>query len=174
MRYKIPLALGCGVVCALIAYCFQLPFSVYVCLLVVFVYALCIWDIVEFAVLDWQNGAFFALSISKILFIQMLGIYPSEVILAILYDVLLGAGAFALCYVFGKMICKKEILGEADIVFGASMSGLFGFHNVILSVFWGCVVASIIIICGRILSKNFVKIPLIPFMVVGFWLGVLV
>ncbi len=135
----------------------------YVAFIVLFIITLCVWDICEFAVPDWQNLALLALSVILALVLDF----------KMLSDVLMGAGLIGLCYMIGQMLFKKEILGQADIVFCGSFGGLVGFYGLVMSIFWGCVLASLIVICGRILKKKIHKIPLIPFIVAGYIAGFL-
>lgn len=162
-------SVGLGITGALMSGFFSGSFNgwlgFYVAFVFLFIVTLCVWDICEFAVPDWQNLAL--LILSALLALVLLDF-------DMLKGILMGAGLIGLCYVIGEMLFKKEILGQADIVFCGSLGGLIGFYGLVVSIFWGCVLASLIVICGRILGKQVSKIPLIPFIVSGYTIGHLV
>lgn len=114
--------------------------------------ALCVWDIAYFAVPDSQNLALLFLAFIAGFYPLIFSDAPSAQdmfaplnapnlldMLATWRDILLGAGLLALVYMIGKMAFHRQVIGEADIVFCASMSGIIGFENMLLSIFWGCV-----------------------------------
>ncbi|OBV29072.1 hypothetical protein BKN38_07465 [Helicobacter sp. CLO-3] len=129
--------------------------------------ALCVWDIAYFAVPDSQNlvllflafiAGFYPLIFSDAPSVQDM-FAPLNApnlldMLATWRDILLGAGLLALVYMIGKMAFHRQVIGEADIVFCASMSGIIGFENMLLSIFWGCVCASLAVIFSKILRQK--------------------
>lgn len=130
--------------------------------------ALCVWDIAYFAVPDSQNLALLFLAFIAGFYPLIFNDAPSAQdmfaplnapnlldILATWRDILLGAGLLALVYMIGKMAFHRQVIGEADIVFCASMSGIIGFENMLLSIFWGCVCASLAIIFSKILPSKY-------------------
>lgn len=164
------------------------------------------WDIHYYVVPDWQNLALLLLAALKSLAPLALGaLYASSqdsismgsfsaptplapdvlesIDIAVLYDMLLGAGLIALVYMLGLMLLHKQLLGEGDIVFCASFSALFGFENMLLSIFWGCVVACAFAlfvalrgrvlarICARFSREPIALVPLIPCMILGLCIG---
>lgn len=170
-----------GAMCALSGYVLvSLVAMLWVWAIVVLVIALCAWDIACYAVLDWQNLALFVLALGKgfLPFFVIAGQeFSLDIPLHIFSDVLLGAGLLAVFSTLGKMLLHKEVLGEADILFCASVSGLVGFYNMILCIFWGCILASLVVICAKILvrhTKTPTMIPLIPYIVGGLALGLLI
>ncbi|PAF41820.1 prepilin peptidase [Helicobacter sp. 11S03491-1] len=146
-----------------IAYFYKGIFEIWLMVVLTLMFLLAFIDYKILGVPDWMNFA--------LLFCIVLGCiyFGGENIL--LFDMFfegLGlAGLFAILRIFGDMIYKKEILGEGDIVFGASSGLLFGIYNSLIAIFWGCVFASILVLFFKILGKNILKIPLITFMFIG-------
>lgn len=154
--------------------------------LVILLLSLCIWDIYYYAVPNWQNLALLLIGITKGAlplisqaplhtdFTIDLSIVYLESARSVLTDLLLGAGLTSLIYILGIMFLQKHLLGEGDIVFCAGFSALFGFGATLISIFWGCVLASLIMVVGKILSKDTPPlVPLIPCIVSGLGMGIL-
>lgn len=91
--------------------------------------------------------------------------------IAILHDMLLGAGLIALVYMLGLMVVHRQLLGEGDIIFCAGFSALFGFENLLVSIFWGCVVACVLALGARVQRTRLSIVPLIPCMILGLFIG---
>lgn len=91
--------------------------------------------------------------------------------IAVLQDMLLGAGLIALVYMLGLMVVHRQLLGEGDIIFCAGFSALFGFEGLLLSIFWGCVVACVLVLGARIQHTRLCVVPLIPCMTLGLFIG---
>lgn len=87
------------------------------------------------------------------------------------WDVLLGgfaiSGLFALLRIFGDIIFGREVLGEGDIVFGSSIGMLLGIYDSLMSIFWGCFIACLCVIVGRIFGKKILKLPMITCISIG-------
>ncbi|GAD19910.1 prepilin peptidase [Helicobacter fennelliae] len=154
-----------AIICALIGYVYEPLIAIYASFVCIFVLSLCVWDIQQYAVPNWQNLILLALGGIKFIFVLDLDIFE---------DMFMGAGVIGLVYVIGKMLLHKEILGEADIVFCASVGALFGMYNLILSIFWGCVLACAVFVLYKLAHKHLYKIPLIPFISGGFVIGIMV
>ncbi|MBR2494895.1 prepilin peptidase [Helicobacter sp.] len=153
--------------------------------LVILLLSLCVWDIYYYAVPNWQNLALLLIGISKgaIPLISQAPLHPDfSIDLSIIYfesarsvltDLLLGAGLTSLIHFIGIMLLQKHLLGEGDIVFYASFSALFGFGTALISIFWGCVLASLIMVTGKILRRDTPPlVPLIPCIVSGLGVGI--
>lgn len=167
-------------------------FYVWVCAMFGLAFVLCAFDWKYFAILDSHNVAFLALCACKIFFVMLFGVFSTAESIAesieVAKDILLGAGLLCLPLLFGKIFLGKEILGEGDIIFCAGFSGLFGCYFLSLSIFWGCVLASVGFIVVFIYAKIslkffesksqkgaksptypriFTHIPFVPFIVLG-------
>lgn len=136
--------------------------------------SLCVWDIYYYAVPNWQNLALLLISASKSIILAHILQNNFFIDISTIYDLLLGAGLISLVYILGIMFLQKQLLGEGDIIFCASFSALFGFETTVISIFWGCVLASIVSIFSRIFTKHTnIVIPLIPYIIGGLGVGVL-
>ena len=172
-------------------------FYVWVCAIFGLAFVLCAFDCRYFAILDSHNAAFLALCACKIVFVMLFGVFSTTQniaeIIEVIKDILLGAGLLCLPLLLGKIFLDKEILGEGDIIFCAGFSGLFGCYFLILSIFWGCVLASVgfivVFIYAKISPKIFktkyqkseksltypsifIRIPFIPFIVLGAFVAI--
>lgn len=91
-----------------------------------------------------------------------------------LFGILIGAGAFFLIRIMGKMIFKKEALGLGDVKFAAMLAAFVGWQSLLLVLVLASLfgsVAGIALIClsgrGR---KSY--IPFGPFLVIGAWISI--
>ncbi|MCE3039175.1 hypothetical protein [Helicobacter anatolicus] len=72
------------------------------------------------------------------------------------------AGAFSVMQIFGRVVLKKEILGDGDIIFIFAWVMLFGFLESLFAMMFGGIVG---IVFASIKNKK--KVPLIPVIILG-------
>lgn len=112
------------------------------------------------AVPDWMNVALFVC-----VFVGAISFSGN------FWDVLLGgfaiSGLFGLLRIFGDIIFNREVLGEGDVVFGASIGMLLGVYDSLMSIFWGCFIVCLCVIIGRIFGKRVLKLPMITCISIG-------
>ncbi|MDO7253573.1 A24 family peptidase [Helicobacter cappadocius] len=143
-----------------IAYLYGGIFQIWLMVVFSFLVLLSAIDYKVLAVPDWINFVLFVcVLVGMIYFSQNF------------WDILLGglsiAGMFSILRIFGDMIWHKEVLGEGDIVFGASVGMLLGVYGSLMSIFWGCVFASIYSVLVRFFGKKITKLPLIMIIFIG-------
>lgn len=137
-----------------IGYLYEGIFEIWVMLVFSFLVLLSMVDYKILAIPDWMNMALF--------FCVLIGMfYFSGDFWHILLDGFAISGLFSLVRIFGDMIFNKEVLGEGDIVFGASIGMLLGFYDSLMSVFWGCFIACLCVILLRFFGKKVLKLPMI-------------
>ncbi|PAF41415.1 prepilin peptidase [Helicobacter sp. 11S02596-1] len=124
-------------------------------------------DAKKLAVPDWLNfGLFFLVIFGAITFDPNIARFFQKML-----EGLALAGLFAVLRIFGDMISKREILGEADIIFIASAGFLFGLDGALTGIFLGCVFGSAWALFLRLFGKKISKIPLITFIILGLFFG---
>ncbi|MGE4295959.1 MAG: A24 family peptidase [Campylobacterales bacterium] len=120
----------------------------------VFLLALAIIDLKHMAVPDSLNFAalFFAL---------LAGPFGLDN----LFNALVVAGGLSLLRMGLSTLLKKEAMGEADVILGATMGALLGLHGALLALFCGAVLA---ILPAALRRKNGnEETPFIPFLAAG-------
>lgn len=81
------------------------------------------------------------------------------------------AGGLSLLRMFMSFILKKEAMGEADIILGATMGAFLGIKGAMIALFLASLVAIAPAIVRR--KKGIEETPFIPFLVVGIFLAFL-
>lgn len=151
-------------------YYFQGDFSLYLMIILNLCLLLALFDSKFLAVPDWIN-------VSLLIFVLCVKFLIFGLSFKDFFEGLGMAGLLGLFKVLGDIIYKKQILGEGDILFIASIGIFFGSIFVWFSFFWGCVFGSGYGLIGRVFGKKVAKIPLISFIFLGiifyFWLGFL-
>lgn len=143
-----------------IGYFYSGIFEIFLMVVFSFLILLSMIDYKILAVPDWMNvGLFVCIFIGVIFFSENF------------WDALLGgfaiSGLFSLLRVFGDIIFSREVLGEGDIIFGASIGMLLGVYDSLMSIFWGCLIASLCVIVARIFGKKVLKLPMITCISIG-------
>ncbi len=92
-----------------------------------------------------------------------------------LIGIAIGAGAFLLVGIMGRMIFKKEALGFGDVKYAAMVGAFLGWKNLLLMLIIASFLGSIIGISMIYLSGKKGKttyIPFGPFLTVGAWVAI--
>lgn len=143
-----------------IGYLYGGIFEIWLMVVFSFLILLSMIDYKILAVPDWMNVALFVCILVGV-------IYFSENF----WDALLGgfaiSGLFGLLRIFGDIIFNREVLGEGDIVFGASVGMLLGIYDSLMSVFWGCFIGCLCVIVSRFFGKKVLKLPMITCISIG-------
>lgn len=143
-----------------IGYLYSGIFEIWLMVVFSFLLLLSMIDYKILAVPDWMNAALFVCILIGV--VSFSGNF---------LDALLGglaiSGLFGLLRIFGDMICNREVLGEGDILFGASIGMLLGVYDSLMSIFWGCFITSLYVIISRIFGKKILKLPMITCISIG-------
>ena len=133
-------------------------------------YCLCVSALLALSIIDLRT---FEIPVSFYIFILILGVvravYDYENILTYLIGMVSVSGFLLLCYI----VTKGRGIGGGDIKLMAAAGLLLGWQNIIVALFAGCIIGSVIHITLMIVSKKDRMLAFGPYLSIGIFIAMM-